>query len=80
MQWWQVALVFGGGPLSLFGAIWTLVWVTTMPGTPPPGVAQPSDTPSGGMPNPIPREVEEGRADPQVDGPGEAVGETGASE
>jgi hypothetical protein len=52
VQVWQVIIVFVGVPLALFGAIWALVWLTTTPGSVPPGVAQPSDAPSGGVPQP----------------------------
>lgn len=52
MQWWQVLLVFCGGPLLLFALIWALVWLTTKPSAVPAGVAQPSHAPSGGFPLP----------------------------
>lgn len=78
MQLWQVIMVFGGGPLALLGAIWALVWLTTKPGSVPPGVAQPSDAPSGGVPPPDPQEAGEARRDARVERPGEAVDETGA--
>jgi hypothetical protein len=58
VQWWQVVLVFVGGPLALFGVIWALVWLTTEPGTAPPGVTQPSEAPSGDSPRLEPGEGE----------------------
>lgn len=78
MQLWQVIIVFGGGPLALFGAIWALVWVSTKPGSVPPGVAQPSDAPSGGVPQPELQAAEEAPRDARVERTGEADDETGA--
>ena len=80
VQRWQVIIVFGGGPLALFGVIWALVWLTTKPGTVPPGVARPSDAPSGGMPHPDPQDGREVTHDFRAERSGEADGETGAPE
>ena len=80
MQLWQVLLVFGGVPLALFCAIWALVWLVTKPGTVPPGVAQPSDAPSGGMPRPKSQEADEGPNDACAEGTGQAGGEIGDQE
>lgn len=80
MQLWQVILVFGGGPLVLFGAIWALVWLTTGPATMPPGILRPSDAPSGGVPHTDPREAGETPGDARVERPGETGGEAGAQE
>lgn len=78
MQLWQVMIVFGGGPLALFGAIWALVWVTTKPVSVPPGVAQPSDAPSGGVSQTDLQEAGEAVRDAHVERTGEADDETGA--
>jgi hypothetical protein len=74
VELWQVILVFAGGPIALFGAIWALVWLTTGPGTVPPGVAQPSEEPSGGLPPPEAGEDEKKRSD---EAPAQLPGEGG---